>query len=258
MAAASGPESRREPCGSYPISTLRQYESAPLVNLLCFVFFPGEIPISPFLSLSLLSGSRAWCLSSSTVWRKEPGNSIRSARLNLHSVFQTTLCLHPTHHPLCTAYLHSKCLMLNLSGIPGERTNNLSEWHKDYIKVKIPDLQVQKEIFLNFWLKLRYTRIACPKYPSQPPHHHSREVSSQEVNWSWAVGHFKANLYKQTSSEPSILWSPAAAAKSLQSCPTLCDPIDSSPPGSSVPGILQARILEWTAIYFSIWSRKPP
>ena len=37
----------------------------------------------------------------------------------------------------------------------------------------------------------------------------------------------------------------AAAAKSLQSCPTLCDPIDGSPPGSPVPGILQARILEW-------------
>ena len=43
----------------------------------------------------------------------------------------------------------------------------------------------------------------------------------------------------------------AAAAKSLQSCPTLCDPIDSSPPGSSVPGILQARILELVAIAFS-------
>ena len=40
----------------------------------------------------------------------------------------------------------------------------------------------------------------------------------------------------------------AAAAKSLQSCPTLCDPIDGSPPGSPVPGILQARILEWVAI----------
>ena len=39
-----------------------------------------------------------------------------------------------------------------------------------------------------------------------------------------------------------------AAAKSLQSCPTLCDPIDGSPLGSSVPGILQARILEWVAI----------
>ena len=44
-----------------------------------------------------------------------------------------------------------------------------------------------------------------------------------------------------------------AAAKSLQSCSTLCDPIDSSPPGSSVPGILQARILEWVAISFSKW-----
>ena len=43
----------------------------------------------------------------------------------------------------------------------------------------------------------------------------------------------------------------AAAAKSLQSCPTLCDPIDGSPPGSPVPGILQARTLEWVAIFFS-------
>ena len=43
----------------------------------------------------------------------------------------------------------------------------------------------------------------------------------------------------------------AAAAKSLQSCPTLCDPTDGSPPGSSVPGILQARTLEWVAISFS-------
>ena len=43
----------------------------------------------------------------------------------------------------------------------------------------------------------------------------------------------------------------AAAAKSLQSCPTLCDPIDSSPAGSPVPGILQARTLEWVAISFS-------
>ena len=43
----------------------------------------------------------------------------------------------------------------------------------------------------------------------------------------------------------------ATAAKSLQSCLTLCDPIDGSPPGYSVPGILQARILEWVAISFS-------
>ena len=43
----------------------------------------------------------------------------------------------------------------------------------------------------------------------------------------------------------------AAAAKSLQSCLTLCDPIDGSPPGSAVPGALQARTLEWVAISFS-------
>ena len=43
----------------------------------------------------------------------------------------------------------------------------------------------------------------------------------------------------------------AAAAKSLQSCPTLCDPIDGSPPGCPVPGILQAITLEWVAISFS-------
>ena len=55
------------------------------------------------------------------------------------------------------------------------------------------------------------------------------------------------------SSGPAFLmiYSAAAAAKSLQSCPTLCDPIDGSPPGSLIPGILQARILEWVAISFS-------
>ena len=48
-----------------------------------------------------------------------------------------------------------------------------------------------------------------------------------------------------------ILFPAAAAAKSLQSCPTLCNPIDGSPPVSPIPGILQARTLEWVAISFS-------
>ena len=59
---------------------------------------------------------------------------------------------------------------------------------------------------------------------------------------------------KKSSKEFLLLFYTAAAAtaaKSLQSCPTLCDPIDASPLGSSVPGILQARILEWAAISFS-------
>ena len=63
-------------------------------------------------------------------------------------------------------------------------------------------------------------------------------------------------LYWQADSLPlchlgSPIYSAAAAAKSLQSCPTLCDPIDGRPPGSPVPGILQARTLEWVAISFS-------
>ena len=51
-----------------------------------------------------------------------------------------------------------------------------------------------------------------------------------------------------------LQWNTAAAAKSLQSCPTLCDPIDGSPPGSPVPGILQARTLEWVAITMEYYS----
>ena len=58
-----------------------------------------------------------------------------------------------------------------------------------------------------------------------------------KVNWETGI-----DIYTATA---------AAAAKSLQSCPTLCDPIDGSPPGSPVPGILQARVLEWGAIAFS-------
>ena len=56
---------------------------------------------------------------------------------------------------------------------------------------------------------------------------------------------YHTNICKK---EPNLA---AAAAKSLQSCLTLCDPIDGSPPGSVVPRILQARILEWVAISFS-------
>ena len=58
------------------------------------------------------------------------------------------------------------------------------------------------------------------------------------------------SLLSEPAEKPSNRWV-AAAAKSLQLCPTLCYPIDSSPPGSPVPGILQARTLEWVAISFS-------
>ena len=62
----------------------------------------------------------------------------------------------------------------------------------------------------------------------------------------WAPSGMKVSLAQAHLAEVA-----AAAAKSLQSCPTLCDPIDSSSPGSPIPGILQARTLEWVAISFS-------
>ena len=92
---------------------------------------------------------------------------------------------------------------------------------------------------------------------------------SHKRNWRWSREFKKVKwvyLSKDTlsgragrqvrSCHPGFLWQPsyaaaAAAAESLQSCPTLCSPIDGSPPGSSIPGILQARTLEWVAISFS-------
>ena len=72
---------------------------------------------------------------------------------------------------------------------------------------------------------------------------------SRDITLSTKVRLVKAMVF------PVVMYecAAAAAAKSLQSCPTLCDPIDGSPPGSPVPGILQARILEWVAISFSMY-----
>ena len=69
-------------------------------------------------------------------------------------------------------------------------------------------------------------------------------VPSLIIVWPEVTQHWSLQLYGGTLAA-------AAAAKSLQSCPTLCDPIDGSPRGSPVPGILQARTLEWVAIAFS-------
>ena len=99
--------------------------------------------------------------------------------------------------------------------------------------------------------------VQCSPWPSQPPHHQPlglctrpEGLSPGPLQWNceeseaWTTGSGLLHL-KQFPGPPT------AAAKSLQSCPTLCDPIDSSPPGSSVPGILQARTLECVAISFS-------
>ena len=72
----------------------------------------------------------------------------------------------------------------------------------------------------------------------------------------WKTDAFKLWCWRRLLRDPCTVKSnqsaaAAAAAKSLQSCPTLCNPIDGSPPGTPVPGILQARTLEWVAISFS-------
>ena len=81
--------------------------------------------------------------------------------------------------------------------------------------------------------------------------HSLLQGSSELRDWTWVSG-IAGTFFtiRATRGDPSV-WIVAAAAKSLQLCPTLWDPIDSSPPGSPIPGILQARILEWVAISFS-------
>ena len=77
---------------------------------------------------------------------------------------------------------------------------------------------------------------------------------SEERTWGVTNGQMEESqnisLWRWVPRDSPLLYA-VAAAKSLQSCPTLCDPIDGSPPGSPIPGILQARTLEWVAIAFS-------
>ena len=75
------------------------------------------------------------------------------------------------------------------------------------------------------------------------------KVVKQTQTWMGLVSQYKfLNIILTASGTYAVT---AAAAKSLQSCLTLCDPIDGRPPGSPIPGILQARTLEWVAVCFS-------
>ena len=84
-----------------------------------------------------------------------------------------------------------------------------------------------------------------------------QETQNSQHNWrgtkleDWHYLTSRLSIKRQSSRQCGIGTAAAAAAKSLQSCLTLCDPRDGSPPGSPVPGILQARTLEWVAISFS-------
>ena len=134
-------------------------------------------------------------------------------------------------------------------------------------------LLLLSSIFHSFrvFSKESVLHIRWPKYWSfslsiSPSNEYSGLISFR-MDWFdlLAVQGTVKSLLQHHSSKASILWhsaffivqlshpymTTAATAKSLQSCPTLCDPIDGSPPGSLVSGILQARTLEWVAISFS-------
>ena len=85
------------------------------------------------------------------------------------------------------------------------------------------------------------------KYSVNPGSQEKEDISYTKYGW----GASRQQSSYQTITKRSDNAATAVAAKSLQSCPTLCNPIDGSPPGSPIPGILQARILEWVAIAFS-------
>ena len=88
-------------------------------------------------------------------------------------------------------------------------------------------------------------RIPCTEEPRG-----LQSMGSQRIPQDRATNTFTVFTTSATWG-PCLAHAAAAAAKSLQSCPTLYDPIDGSPPGSPIPGILQARTLEWVAISFS-------
>ena len=94
----------------------------------------------------------------------------------------------------------------------------------------------------------RLDLLAVQGTPKSLLQHHNSKASIIRCSAFFIVQ--LSDLY-MTTGKTIALTAATAAAKSFQSCPTLCDPIDGSPPGSPIPGILQARTLEWVAISFS-------
>ena len=101
----------------------------------------------------------------------------------------------------------------------------------------------QTSLSMGFSRQEYWNGLPCPPPGDLPsPRMEPKPLKS---NLHWQAG----SLPLEPTGKPENMH--AAAAKSLQLCPTLCDTIDGSPPGSPVPGILQARTLEWVAISFS-------
>ena len=134
-------------------------------------------------------------------------------------------------------------LLLNRSMSPEVQVKGISKFlliNNSFLPYLVPESWPLNSVFFTGWTT-REAQEYWSGLPCPPPGIFPTQGSNP---------HLSRLLYLQASSLP-LAPPAAAAAKSLQSCPTLCDPIDGSPLGSSVPGSLQARILEWVAISFS-------
>ena len=115
-----------------------------------------------------------------------------------------------------------------------------SPWNSPGRNTGVGSLSILQGIFPT--QELNQGLLHCGRLLYQLSYLESPPVREELLNWK---------IWRQYGIVKRLHVGTAAAAKSLQSCPTLCDPRDGSPLGSSVPGILQARILEWVAISFS-------
>ena len=115
------------------------------------------------------------------------------------------------------------------------------------------------KIYLNIYIESGSPALQADSSPSEPPGKHPFPLHQKNKAWRIPGTEEPSGLLSMGSQRVGHDWSDLAAAaaavcvraKSLQSCPTLWDPMDCKPPGSSVHGILQAKILEWVAISFS-------
>ena len=115
-----------------------------------------------------------------------------------------------------------------------------TSWYEIYIIY--PYLYSSSE---QSFLLYRAHTFSCALAPICSWYHHQSPIANIPFPSAYSTSLYKLDPYQHHSAAA------AAAAKSLQSCPTLCNPIDGSPPGSPIPWILQARTLEWVAISFS-------
>ena len=145
-----------------------------------------------------------------------------------------------TFMELCLKQINRHTQFRDMQSVPGKQVGG-KKTNKQYLPNSIPFFF---SLFSQSHLKLFSEHV-------QPPYCTGLQVVQPSCSMPLFVWLTSSQDIGNKEPPHDGGWNAASATKSLQSCPTLCDPVDGSPPGSSVPGILQARVLEWGAIAFS-------